>query len=144
MNCKYRDLNSSSYISWCDFVKFLSASLFNRTYSLSTFTPTHFTKLSPYRIIVLLSLQIQNFNSEFVADYATIYVGSLDPTRATRVARLSGNLGNQIYRSYNNLMIIVFSTDSAVTNTAFTGSWNSCKFTGFISLRKELDRKNVS
>ncbi|KAH3872676.1 hypothetical protein DPMN_035896 [Dreissena polymorpha] len=76
---------------------------------------------------VVVEFQLRDFTSEESADIATIYVGSLDPTRATVVGQLSGTVGTRQFRSFNNLMIIVFSTDSEITLSGFSGIYGSCK-----------------
>ncbi|XP_052765018.1 uncharacterized protein LOC128206514 isoform X2 [Mya arenaria] len=86
------------------------------------------------------NVELNNFNTEFNADIATVYVGSLNPTGAKVVARLSGQQGTKQYRSYNNLMVIVFSTDNVVTASGFTGTYGS--FASSTGLYEELTATN--
>lgn len=91
-------------------------------------------------------VEFQNFNTEKEADFVTVYVGSNIETLATRVARISGNLGSRTYRSYNNLMFIKFSTDSTVVSTGFSGTYGSLNVsTGHtVTLTAETTRKTYA
>uniref|UniRef100_K1QDS6 Fibropellin-1 n=1 Tax=Magallana gigas TaxID=29159 RepID=K1QDS6_MAGGI len=74
-------------------------------------------------------LEFTSFNTEKDTDIVEVLIGGRTESTARSVARLSGqpSLSTARYRSYNNYMIIRFSTDSQTEKVGFTANYNSSR-----------------
>ncbi|KAL4239882.1 Calcium ion binding [Mactra antiquata] len=70
-------------------------------------------------------VKFQNIDTEYSADFIEVYIGSIIETEAKRIDRISGQYASKNYRSYNNMMLIKFSTDSVVVRGGFQGTYHS-------------------
>src|SRR5215218_5325249 len=68
-----------------------------------------------------------NFHSEYMHDSLTIYDG--DTTTAPVLASLSGTINSGTITSSGGQMLFVWSSDSAVVDSGFSGHW-SALYTG--------------
>uniref|UniRef100_A0A8W8JHB7 CUB and sushi domain-containing protein 3 n=1 Tax=Magallana gigas TaxID=29159 RepID=A0A8W8JHB7_MAGGI len=101
-------------------------------------SPNHPSNYQPSRVCTWtivgpegsnIYLEFTSFNTEKDTDIVEVLIGGRTESTARSVARLSGqpSLSTARYRSYNNYMIIRFSTDSQTEKVGFTANYNSSR-----------------
>ncbi|XP_052685256.1 CUB and sushi domain-containing protein 1-like [Crassostrea angulata] len=99
-------------------------------------SPNHPSNYQPSRVCTWtivgpegsnIYLEFLSFNTEKDTDIVEVLIGGRTESTARSVARLSGqpSLSTARYRSYNNYMIIRFSTDSQTEKVGFTATYIS-------------------
>ncbi|XP_065923868.1 uncharacterized protein [Magallana gigas] len=101
-------------------------------------SPNHPSNYQPSRVCTWtivgpegsnIYLEFTSFDTEKDTDIVEVHIGGRTESTARSVARLSGqpSLSTARYRSYNNYMIIRFSTDSQTEKVGFTANYNSSR-----------------
>ncbi|KAJ8319085.1 hypothetical protein KUTeg_004176 [Tegillarca granosa] len=72
-------------------------------------------------------INFTRFSTEYRRDMVNILIGGETEATSTSIAQLSGqpDLNTLHFRSYNNFMIVTFSTDSSVTKPGFSANFHS-------------------